>query len=160
MFTSFWDFQLKIACLVRISSGKTEKSWGKLERDALMHAWRQWLIRKHASPGSIGWDIALNVMLHCSENPIYVFLFGNGVAQPGGKVHYVEYRTLGGVIPHQGGARGSAGLGPKRRGGPFIKICLTVVVLWLCTISYWPKKFNKKFPHSLTHFLGIARPQS
>jgi hypothetical protein len=45
--------------------------------------------------------------------------FGGGPARGKGTL---EYRTLGGVIPHQGGgARGSAGLDPKRRGGPLLK---------------------------------------
>jgi hypothetical protein len=44
--------------------------------------------------------------------------FGGGPARGKGTL---EYRTLGGVIPHQGGARGSAGLDPKRRGGPLSK---------------------------------------
>jgi hypothetical protein len=44
--------------------------------------------------------------------------FGGGPAWGEGTL---EYRTLGGVIPHHGGARGSAGLDPKRRGGPLLK---------------------------------------
>jgi hypothetical protein len=44
--------------------------------------------------------------------------FGGGPARGKGTL---EYRTLGGVIPHQGGARGSAGLDPKRRRGPLLK---------------------------------------
>ncbi len=44
--------------------------------------------------------------------------FGGGPARREGTL---ENRILGGVIPHQGGARGAAGLDPKRRGGPLLK---------------------------------------
>ncbi len=54
-----------------------------------------------------------------------------------------------GHTPPRGGKR-ICWSGPEKEGGPFIKIFITVVVLWLCTISYWPRKFNKKFPHSLS----------
>jgi hypothetical protein len=56
-----------------------------------------------------------------------------------------------------GGGKRICWSGPEKEGGPFIKICITVVVLCLCTISYWPRKFNKKFPHSLTVLPALGR---
>jgi len=61
--------------------------------------------------------------------------FGGGPARGKGTL---EYRTLGGVIPHQGGGKRICWSGPEKEGGPFIKICIEVVVLFLCTLTYWP----------------------